>query len=297
MECGLPTTLPSSSELSDQLVELNRTIERVAEANAYAAELLVELELTRSQLQERNEALEKAKAAAEASDRCKSVFLAAMSHELHTPLNAIIGYSEMLEEELRDLERPEVTRDLFRIRTAGSHLLALITDILDLSKIDAGRLALHIEPVPVRQALAEAAGLVLPLIERQNNTLTTDCPDALCVYADPMRLRQCLYNLLDNAAKFTSAGRLRLHARSQGPAVVIDVSDTGIGIAPEMLPRLFEPFVQAESSEVRTQSGTGLGLAICRRLARLMGGDVTVESCLGAGSTFSLRLPSNAGGD
>ncbi|MFN7918679.1 MAG: ATP-binding protein [Bryobacteraceae bacterium] len=285
------TYRPSSSDLGTRVSQLNEALERVAEANAHAAELVVDLELTRARLEDQNRALEQAKLAAEESARLKSVFLATMSHELRTPLNAIIGYSEMLREDASALGLEQMDADLERIHVSAKHLLGLINDVLDFSKIEAGKLPVRTETVPVAPALRKVSETVMPLIRKNGNSISTECPENLTALADPMRLTQCLLNLASNAAKFTSAGTVAIAASREEHFVRIDVRDTGIGVDPSFLAHLFEPFRQAGSSEIRTESGTGLGLAISRKLARLMGGDVTAESRPGEGATFTLRLP------
>lgn len=288
----LATIPPSSSEPDSRPAPFNTTLESVAEANAYAAELLVDLELTRERLEEQNRALEQARLQAEESARCKSVFLATMSHELRTPLNAIIGYAEMLNEDARDQGLVEMAKDLDKIRAAGRHLLGVINDVLDFSKIDAGRMTVRMEPVQVLPVLEEVCAVAAPLARGNGNRVTIECEDgSLRVLADRLRLSQCLLNLLSNAARFTSGGEIRITAkRTASGGTGIAVRDTGIGMTPDFLSRLFEPFTQAEDTEVRTRNGTGLGLAISRRLARLMNGDLTVESAPGAGSAFTLQL-------
>lgn len=288
----LATTPQSSSEPDSGPAPFNTTLESVAEANAYAAELLVDLELARQRLEEQNRALELARLQAEESARCKSVFLATMSHELRTPLNAIIGYAEMLSEDARGEGLAEMAKDLDKIRAAGRHLLGVINDVLDFSKIDAGRMTVRMEPVQVLPVLEEVYAVAAPLARGNGNRVTIECEDgSLLVLADRLRLSQCLLNLLGNAARFTSGGEIRITAkRAASGGIGIAVQDTGIGMTPDFLSRLFEPFTQAEDTEVRTRNGTGLGLAISRRLARLMNGDLTVESAPGAGSAFTLRL-------
>ena len=289
MECTLATGPLSSSSAVDGRVR--DELARLADANAHAAELLVELELARAQLEAQNQQLEEARAAAEDSARCKSVFLANMSHELRTPLNAIIGYSELLLEDPTLAVHESAGADLERIRSAGLHLLALIGDVLDLSKIEAGGMTLHPERVKVSLAVEAAASLARPLMTPNRNRFAVTVPDAdAWVLADPTRLRQCLLNLLSNAAKFTTDGDVSLAVEYDGGFACFHVTDTGIGIAPEQLPLLFQSFVQLPGRH-RSRGGTGLGLVISQKLARLMGGEVMVVSTPGVGSRFTLSVP------
>ncbi len=237
----------------------------------------------------------KARREAEAANSAKSQFLASMSHELRTPLNAIIGYSEMLEEDAIEREQPESVADLQKIRAAGKHLLALINDVLDLSKIEAGKLDLYLETFDLRQAVTEVATTVEPLIARNRNRLVVECaPDLGTVHSDLTRVRQVLLNLLSNASKFTEGGTITLAAERTAAHIVFRVSDSGIGMTPEQMTRLFEPFSQAETSTSKKYGGTGLGLAITRRFCELMGGEISVASEPGKGSTFTVRLPEDS---
>jgi len=223
----------------------------------------------------------------------KSQFLANMSHELRTPLNAIIGYSEMLQEEAEDLGEEAFIPDLQKVNAAGKHLLGLINDILDLSKIEAGRMDLFLETFEVGQLVRDVQAIVQPLIDKNGNALEVNCPDGIVtVHADLTKVRQALFNLLSNAAKFTDHGTISLTVdREMDDWLTFAVSDTGIGMTEEQLGRLFEAFSQAEASTRSRFGGTGLGLAISRHFCRLMGGDLTVESVHGRGSTFTVRLP------
>ena len=247
-------------------------------------------------LERANAELARARDAADLASEAKSAFLSTMSHELRTPLNAIIGYSEMLAEDAEAGAQPALAADLAKIRRAGRHLLALINDLLDLSKIEAGRMALHLERFGVAEMLDDVAVSVQPLVARNGNTLELACAaDAGVMVADLTKVRQILLNLAANASKFTERGHIGLavsRGRTRtGDWLVFEVRDTGIGMTPAQLARLFQPFVQAETSTARAYGGTGLGLTIARRFCRLMGGTVTVDSEPGRGSCFRVRLP------
>jgi hypothetical protein len=236
---------------------------------------------------------------AEAANSAKSQFLANMSHELRTPLNAIIGYSEMLQEEVADLGQTALVPDLGKIHTAGRHLLALINDVLDLSKIEAGKMELLLEDFDVQAMVDEVATTVRPLIDKNSNRLEVHCPPEVGgMRGDLTKVRQMLLNLLSNASKFTSDGRIDLEVareRDHGEEeVVFRVRDTGIGMTPEQQQRVFEAFSQAEASTSRKFGGTGLGLAISKRFCEMMGGGIELESEPGKGSTFTIRLPTVA---
>jgi signal transduction histidine kinase/CheY-like chemotaxis protein len=248
------------------------------------------------QIQERDAALSLSKEQAEQANRTKSAFLANMSHELRTPLNAIIGYSEMLQEEATDRGEEDAIPDLKKIHGAGKHLLALINDILDLSKIEAGKMELYLETFEVAALVEEVRATISPLVEKNRNKLTVVCPPEVgSMRADVTRVRQVLFNLLSNASKFTEDGRVTLEVRRDGEPgddwITMEVSDTGIGMTEEQLGKLFQAFTQADASTSRKYGGTGLGLVICRRFCQMMGGDVTVRSHMGQGSTFTVRLP------
>jgi signal transduction histidine kinase/DNA-binding response OmpR family regulator/HAMP domain-containing protein len=239
---------------------------------------------------------QEAREAAEAASRAKSTFLANMSHELRTPLNAIIGYSEMLAEDFQDEGLEGFVPDLQKIRAAGRHLLSLINDVLDLSKIEAGKMELYLETFEVSHLVDDVVSTAQPLVEKNANTLGIRCADDLgTMHADLTKVRQSLFNLLSNAAKFTEQGTITLDVARETVDgtdwVTFRVSDTGIGMTPEQVEKLFQAFSQAEASTARRYGGTGLGLAITRRFCQMMGGDITVESELGVGSTFTIRLP------
>ncbi len=250
-----------------------------------------------AELVELNRELEKASRDAQDANNAKSAFLANMSHELRTPLNAVIGYSEMLEEEAEDAGLDAFIPDLKKINSAGKHLLSLINSVLDLSKIEAGKMTLFNEWIEIDEMVQEVTGTIQPLVEKSRNQLEVDCaPDVGRMYADLTKVRQALFNLLSNSAKFTRDGRLELKVwREPGPdgndSILMRVSDSGIGMSREQVDRLFTAFTQADSSTTRNYGGTGLGLAITRQFCQLMGGDVTVESTEGEGSEFTIRLP------
>jgi signal transduction histidine kinase/CheY-like chemotaxis protein len=239
----------------------------------------------------------KAREAAESANKTKSLFLANMSHELRTPLNAILGYSEMLLEEAAEMElAPSFGADLEKIGSAGRHLLALINDILDLSKIEAGKMELFLEDFDVAELIAEVASTIRPMVETNANTLNLQvAPDLGHMHADQMKVRQGLYNLLSNAVKFTQDGTVTVTAlretMDEQEWMVFRVTDTGIGLGPDQIVRLFQDFTQADTSTTRRFGGTGLGLALTRRFCQMMGGDVTVHSVPGEGSVFTIKLP------
>ena len=240
--------------------------------------------------------LSKASVAAEAANQAKSVFLANMSHELRTPLNAILGYSELLTEIAEEDGLDGFVSDLQKINVAGKHLLTLINSILDLSRIEAGKMPLFLETFDVGAAVREVADTVAPLFAERGNKFEVACaPEVGTMRADAMKVKQILFNLLGNARKFTENGSVRLEVERRAEAdaerIVFRVSDTGIGMTEEQLERIFHAFMQAEDSTSRRFGGTGLGLSIAKKFCDMMGGDISVESEPGRGTVFTVRLP------
>lgn len=288
-----PVTNPD--EVGLLAISLNELIQRVAEYT---------------------EDLQEAKIAAEAANRSKSAFLANMSHELRTPLNAIINYSEMLQEDAQDSGSEDFLPDLQKIQTAGKHLLDMISDILDISKIEAGHVTLYLENFDVATMIEEVMTTAQPLVEKKGNALALKTQGELgTMYADQPKVRQILLNLLSNAAKFTEKGvitigvermkieKLRPTKRNKNKedsvsnsyytaqVLVFRVTDTGIGMTEDQLQQIFKPFIQADASTTRKYGGTGLGLTISQRLCQILGGEISVESQDGKGSTFTVSLP------
>jgi signal transduction histidine kinase len=290
----LQVPVTTSDEVGMLAISLNQLIQRVAEYT---------------------EDLHEAKVAAEAANRSKSAFLANMSHELRTPLNAIINYSEMLQEDAQDSGPEDFLPDLEKIQTAGKHLLDMISDILDISKIEAGHVTLYLENFDVATMIEEVMTTAQPLVEKKGNALALKTTGELgTMYADQPKVRQILLNLLSNAAKFTEKGvitigveRIIIEKSRSGkhnknndfysgsnyscPVLMFRVSDTGIGMTDEQLEHIFKPFIQADASTTRKYGGTGLGLTISQRLCQILGGEISVESENGKGSTFIVSLP------
>jgi signal transduction histidine kinase/DNA-binding response OmpR family regulator len=258
----------------EQLEESNRTLE--------------------ARVEDRTKLLAKAVKDAEEASKAKSSFLAKMSHELRTPLNAIIGYSEILREDAVDDGDTRTADDLDKVLNAARHLLGLINDVLDISKIEAGKMELYLENFDIAKIVNEVLATAQPLIAKKGNSLALDCPvDIGTMHADATKVRQMLLNLLSNASKFTEKGTITLRARRlpDDETIELAVIDTGIGMTPEQLSRLFQAFSQADASTASKYGGTGLGLAISKQFAQMMHGDITVTSTAGVGSTFTIRLP------
>ncbi len=267
-------------------VELRRQAEEARTLAERLREKTAELERTAERLAERT-------AAAEEANRAKAQFLATMSHELRTPLNAIGGYADLMEMGIRGPVTELQAEDLARIKASQRHLLGLINEVLNYAKLETGTVQYDLEDVPVADALASAEALVAPQAQAKGLALeVVPCERGMSVRADEEKLRQVLANLLSNAVKFTApGGRVSLRCDASGGDACFQVSDTGVGLAPDKLEAIFEPFVQIRSDLTRTQEGTGLGLAISRSIAEAMSGSLTAESVPGEGSTFTLRLP------
>jgi signal transduction histidine kinase/DNA-binding response OmpR family regulator len=288
-----------SGQRAREIMIINASLE---EEIAGRCETELELQEHKANLEDtvtlRTHELQAARTRAEDADKAKSAFLANMSHELRTPMNAIIGYSEMLMEEAEDLGQEDFVPDLRKINQAGKHLLALINDILDLSKIEAGKMELYLETTTLDALLEDVVTTVDALIKKNDNTLTTNFEDDLGeIHVDVTKVRQVLFNMISNAAKFTKSGTITMRAsREAGEAqdwITLSVSDTGIGIAADKIDGLFQEFTQADSSTTREFGGTGLGLAITKRFCEMMGGAISIESTLGEGTTFTVHMPAD----
>ena len=281
------------NRVEQRTVKLSKTLNQLKEAQVELLEQKRKLEI---RVRKRTSELAKSMTEAEKANQAKSQFLANMSHELRTPMNAIIGYSEMLIEEAADRGQDDFIPDLTKIHGAGKHLLNLINDILDLSKIEAGRMELYLETFKIQSLIEETVATIRPVIVKNNNTLQLDLPDNLDVmHADLTKVRQSLFNLLSNASKFTENGTVTLSIKyyrvEKQDWISFQVTDTGIGMSSKQMNKLFQTFTQADASTTRKYGGTGLGLAITKKFCQMMGGDITVVSELGAGSTFTIYLP------
>jgi len=284
---GIGTVL----DLLEKITEL-----QVQEYNQALANKVQELERRTRELVKVTKQAQLATEQARAANQAKSRFLANMSHELRTPLNAIIGYAEILQEDAQQC-KTGCLNDLKKIEKASKHLLAIVSDILELSKLQTGKTELCLETFKFPEVLQEAVEVVQPLMEKNQNLLRVECHYPGALYADFMKVRHCLVSLLNNAAKFSKNGEVLLFAHREGNAeqewLVCGVLDHGIGMDSEQINHLFQPFTQGDNSSTRSHEGTGLGLAITKEFCEMMGGNIRVESRLGQGSTFTIRLPTH----
>jgi signal transduction histidine kinase/CheY-like chemotaxis protein len=289
----LDTIQSNTSQLEQSRVAAEDAHEKVVQAHDQLEEANRTLE---ARVDDRTRLLAKAVKDAEEASKAKSSFLAKMSHELRTPLNAIIGYSEIMKEDAEDDGDTRRAEDLDKVLNAARHLLGLINDVLDISKIEAGKMELFLETFDLTKLINEVIATASPLVSKKGNTLAIDSPpDIGAMHADATKLRQMLLNLLSNASKFTEKGTVTLKAvrviEEDADMMELSVIDTGIGMTPEQLTRLFQAFSQADASTTSKYGGTGLGLAISKQFAQMMQGDITVTSTPGVGSTFTIRMP------
>jgi signal transduction histidine kinase len=288
----------AQDEVGDLIDGFNEMLQQIQERDGALRNHSEKLAQHSAEVSAINERLSDAIEKAEKASTAKSEFLAKMSHEFRTPLNAIIGYSELLREEFEDSRSQEHLADLDRILTAARHLLELINDILDISKIEAGKMELHLEVFDVRQLINEVLSTMRSLVEKKGNSFYVNYADSPSVMVnDPLKLRQILLNLISNAGKFTNNGRVELHVDSflqkDKTWMRFQVQDSGIGIAAEDQKKLFQAFTQVDCSSSRKYEGTGLGLAITQRFVHMMGGEIIIESAPGQGSNFIVLFPAD----
>lgn len=283
---GIYKGMGSVLDLLEKITDL-----KIQEYNLALADKVKELEQRTAELVITTMKAQTAQEQAKAANHAKSRFLANISHELRTPLNAIMGYTEILQEEFQERGDIDYLSDLQKVTSASKHLLGLIDNILDISKIEAGRVELHLEKFEFDQLIEEAADTIRPLLSHNNNSLIIQSDYLGTVYADTMKVRQCLLNLLSNANKFSQNSTIILFASQEPEWIIVGVRDQGIGFPPEQIEYLFQPFTQADDSATRRYGGTGLGLTITKEFCELMGGFVHISSHVGQGSTVTLRLP------
>jgi signal transduction histidine kinase/DNA-binding response OmpR family regulator len=292
-------SLLQTNQILEETVQAR--IAEVQSTNNRLTEEIRERKLIESLLAHNVKIADEARNRAEEANRTKSEFLANMSHELRTPLNAIIGYSEILEEDAEDSGQEHLIKDLKKIRNAGKHLLNLINDVLDLAKIESGKVEIYLETFDVHKVVQEVVDTIQPVCDKNNNVLVVNCPSNVGVMrGDLVKVRQSLFNLLSNASKFTRYGRVSLTVSKESiknnnseeqKSLLFVIEDTGIGMKPEQCEKLFQPFAQADNSTTRKYGGTGLGLSITQNFINMMGGEILVESKFGAGSKFMMKLP------
>lgn len=298
LEIALETVTEHADLFQTQLLETQNTLEQkvlertkeLAEKNKQLQGEIYERKRAETELLHAKNAAEQARIIAEMANRAKSLFLAKMSHELRTPLNAILGYSDIIYEDAKELNCLEIIEDIENVKTAGEHLLKLISDILDTSKIETGTIQLYFTEFSIIDLLQKVETIIRPMLG--NNTLKIEIPAQIgTMIADEMRLQQILQNLLSNAVRFTDKGKISVSIKAKNQYITFRIRDTGIGIPTDKLKEIFEAFSQVDNSFSRKYDGAGLGLTICQQLCYLMDGKIRVKSKVGKGSIFILRLP------